>query len=258
MASIGQLAAGVAHEINNPIGYVNSNLKSLTAYVQDLLEMIAAYETAEAALPAEQLSSLAALKATLDIEYLKTDLPAMLGESQEGIDRVRKIVQDLKDFSHTDEGTFNWADVHAGIDSTLNIVANEIKYKADVVREYGALPQIECLPSQLNQVFMNLLVNAAQAMPGEPRGKIVVRTGCKGDEAVWLEFIDSGSGIPAENLKRIFDPFFTTKPVGKGTGLGLSLSYGIIQKHHGKLSVTSVLGEGTCFRIELPVKQPEA
>ena len=257
MASIGQLAAGVAHEINNPIGYVNSNLKSLAAYANDLLEVLAAYESAETALPAESRANMAALRERLDLYYLKEDLPAMLSESQEGIDRVRKIVQDLKDFSHTDEGSFVWADVHTGIDSTLNIVANEVKYKADVIKEFGALPEIECIPSQLNQVIMNLLVNAAQAMPADSRGTISVRTGCDAVSAasIWIEVSDNGSGIKPENLARIFDPFFTTKPVGKGTGLGLSLSYGIVQKHHGHIDVTSTLGVGTTFRIRLPLSQ---
>ena len=263
MASIGQLAAGVAHEINNPIGYVNSNLKSLAAYADDLLAILAAYEAAEAELPAAAREALLALRQRLDLDYLKSDLPTMLEESQEGIDRVRKIVQDLKDFSHADEGSFVWADVHAGIDSTLNIVANEVKYKADVVREYGTLPEIECIPSQLNQVVMNLLVNAAQAMSGEPRGTITVRTGFletgaeSGAASVWIEVADTGSGIAPEHLARIFDPFFTTKPVGKGTGLGLSLSYGIVQKHHGHIEVDSVQGRGTRFRISLPVRQAQ-
>ena len=256
MASIGQLAAGVAHEINNPVGYVNSNLKSLDAFIGDILELLDAYEAAADALPAERRTGLAKLREKLDIDFLKTDVVAILKESQEGIDRVKKIVQDLKDFSHVDEGSFNWANIHAGLDSTLNIVRNEIKYKADVVKEYGDIPAIECLPSQLNQVFMNLLVNAAHAMPAEGRGTIRVRTGRSGDETVWIEMSDNGCGIPEANLSRIFDPFFTTKPVGKGTGLGLSLSYGIIQKHHGKITASSAPGNGTLFRITLPVHQP--
>ncbi|MDQ5945319.1 MAG: two-component system, NtrC family, sensor kinase, partial [Pseudomonadota bacterium] len=162
------------------------------------------------------------------------------------------IVQYLKDFSHADEGNFAWADLHHGIDSTLNIVANEVKYKADVVKEYGTLPQVMCSASQLNQVFMNLLVNAAHAMPADRRGHITIRTRLE-DGQVVLEFTDDGSGIAPENLKRIFDPFFTTKPVGKGTGLGLSLSYGIIEKHGGRITVESTVGVGTTFRITLPV-----
>jgi two-component system NtrC family sensor kinase len=252
MASIGQLAAGVAHEINNPIGYVSSNLKSLGDYVADLLRVVDAATAAE--MPPTSRTALDAVCREVDLDYLREDLTAMLAESREGIDRVRHIVQSLKDFSHTDEGNFAWADLHQGIDSTLNIVANEVKYKADVVRDFGELPQVECILSQLNQVFMNLLVNAAQAMPAEKHGSITIRTRQVGTNVV-LEFSDNGSGIPDEHLKRIFDPFFTTKPVGKGTGLGLSLSYGIVQKHQGIISASSTVGEGTCFRIELPISQ---
>jgi signal transduction histidine kinase len=180
-----------------------------------------------------------------------------MSESRDGIQRVRKIVQDLKDFSRVDaRQEWEWANLHAGIDSTLNIVNNEIKYKADVVKQYAVLPDVQCLPSELNQVFMNLLVNAAHAITAD-RGTITVRTGCAGDEA-WVEVADNGCGIPPENLKRVFDPFFTTKPVGKGTGLGLSLSYGIVKKHGGRLEVESEPGRGTCFRMTLPVKRPVA
>jgi signal transduction histidine kinase len=258
MASIGQLAAGVAHEINNPIGYVNSNLSMLGQYANDLLEMIGIYELAEPGLAPVERATVKAHRQRLDIDYLKTDMQAILTESKEGVGRVKKIVQDLKDFSHPDEGRFLSADLHQGIDSTLNIVANEIKYKADVIKDYGKLPEVECIASQLNQVFMNLLVNAAHAMPVERRGKIFVRSGVGADETVWIEIADDGCGIPPENLKKIFDPFFTTKPVGQGTGLGLSLSYGLVQKHHGQISVTSEPGQGTCFRIVLPVSQPAA
>ena len=257
LASIGQLAAGVAHEINNPIGYVHSNIGALETYLRDLFRMLQAYEAAEAAITGDQAAALKALREELDLDFLKKDIPALMDESKEGIVRVKKIVQDLKDFSRVDsQQEWQLADLHKGIDSTINIVANEIKYKADVVKEYGEIPEIECLPSQLNQVFMNLLVNAAHAM-GEARGCITIRTGCQGDR-VWLEFADTGSGIPEEIRKKIFDPFFTTKPVGKGTGLGLSLSYGIIEAHHGNLSVDSEVGKGTTFRIELPVRHMDA
>ena len=256
MASIGQLAAGVAHEINNPIGYVQSNLGSLGNYVQDLFHMLDSYETALAALPADHpaVQTLRGVQKEVDLEFLREDVPQLLAESGEGISRVRKIVADLKDFSRVDNNQeWQWANLHQGLDSTLNIVNNEIKYKAEVVKAYGELPEIQCLPSQLNQVFMNLLVNAAHAMSG-PRGTITLRTGRDG-EHVWVEVADTGSGIPPEVINRIFDPFFTTKPVGKGTGLGLSLSFGIVQKHHGRIDVQSQVGQGTTFRIELPIRQ---
>lgn len=259
LASIGQLAAGVAHEINNPIGYVHSNIGALEKYLGDLFDMLTAYESAEAAIsdPAAA-EKVQALRKSLDIGFLREDIPQLMKESKEGITRVKKIVQDLKDFSHVDTSDeFHWANLHQGIDSTLNIVANEIKYKADVVKEYGDLPEVECLPTQINQVIMNLCVNAAHAMSDEVRGKIIIRTGCAG-ENVWIEIADTGKGIPPEILTKIFDPFFTTKPVGKGTGLGLSLSYGIIQNHNGRLTVKSEVGKGTTFRITLPIRHVDA
>jgi two-component system NtrC family sensor kinase len=257
LASIGQLAAGVAHEINNPVGYVFSNFGTLTKYLDDLFRMLAAYEQAESQLAGTPAAlKLAQLRSEIELDYLKEDVPQLMAESCEGITRVRKIVQDLKDFSHVDaRQEWEWTDLHRGIDSTLNIVNNEIKYKADVVKEYGALPEVQCLSSELNQVFMNLLVNAAHAI-GPQRGTITIRSGQDLDR-VWVEVEDTGSGIPRENLSRIFDPFFTTKPVGKGTGLGLSLSYGIVQKHNGLLEVDSEVGRGTRFRVTLPVRQTE-
>ena len=255
LASIGQLAAGVAHEINNPIGYIFSNFGSLEKYLADLFRMLAVYEECEACQPnSPALSDIRALKAAIDLEFLKEDIPTLMHESKEGIVRVRKIVQDLKDFSHVD-ATQEWqfANLNAGIDSTLNVVNNEIKYKADVVKEYGDLPEVQCMASQINQVVMNLVVNAAHAM-GTERGKITVRTGVTGSYA-WFEVQDTGSGIPQDVLPRIFDPFYTTKPVGKGTGLGLSLSYGIIQKHTGHIEVHTEPGLGTTFRVTLPVVQ---
>ena len=257
MASIGQLAAGVAHEINNPIGYVNSNLGSLQDCMDDLLKVIDLAQAARAGMRESDAQAFDAVCAEVDLPFLREDLPEMIGQSREGIDRVRRIVQDLKDFSHADEGVFAWSDLHQGIRSTLNIVANELKYKADVQCEFADLPLVECIQGQLNQVFMNLLVNAAHAIPGERRGQIAIRTRTCGDGVI-LEFSDDGVGIPQENLNRIFDPFFTTKPVGKGTGLGLSLSYGIVQKHHGRIEVDSTLGQGSTFRIFLPLSQPVA
>ncbi|MEJ5999360.1 ATP-binding protein [Paucibacter soli] len=258
LASIGQLAAGVAHEINNPIGYIFSNFGTLERYLADLFEMLAAYEAAEAALPdGETRAALKAKRAKVELDFLKEDIPTLMAESKEGISRVRKIVQDLKDFSRVDNSQ-EWvlADLHQGIDSTLNIVNNEIKYKAQVHKQYGEIPEIECLPSELNQVFMNLLVNAAHAITAD-RGNITIRSGADAD-LVWVEVADDGAGIAPDNLSRIFDPFFTTKPIGKGTGLGLSLSYGIIKKHAGQIQVRSELGVGTCFRITLPLRQAQS
>jgi signal transduction histidine kinase len=255
LASIGQLAAGVAHEINNPIGYIFSNFNTLEIYIDNLLSMLKFYEDAEAsiAMP-DVVAMLRATRERVELDFLKEDIPVLMRESKEGIVRVSKIVQDLKDFSRVDGGQdWQWANLHKGIDSTLNVVNNEVKYKADIVKEYGVIPDIECLPSQINQVILNLVVNAAHAISAD-RGKITLRTGTD-DGTVWIEVADTGAGIAKENLSRIFDPFFTTKPVGKGTGLGLSLSYGIVQKHRGRIEVESEIGKGTCFRITLPIQR---
>jgi signal transduction histidine kinase len=255
LASIGQLAAGVAHEINNPIGYVYSNLGTLERYVHDTFEMLDQYEQAEVAISDNEiLEKLKATKNRLDIVFLKGDLNALMSESKDGITRVKNIVQNLKDFSHVDiADEWHFSNLHIGLDSTLNIVNNEIKYKADVVKKYGVIPDVECLSSQLNQVFMNILVNASHAI--DAHGTITISTGQQ-EEEVWVEISDTGKGISPEHMKKIFDPFFTTKPVGKGTGLGLSLSYGIIRKHHGRIDVQSEIGKGSTFRVWLPVKHP--
>ena len=252
MASVGQLAAGVAHEINNPIGFINSNLGSLKEQVEGLLSVIAAYEQTESALAAQPalLESVHRAKEQADLDYLRDDIHSLIDESREGVVRVKQIVDNLKDFSRVDLSEWHFANLEQGLESTLNIVWNEIKYKAEVVKEYARLPEIECIASQINQVFMNLLVNAAYAI--EERGTITLRTGFDTSE-VWVEVEDTGAGIRPEHLARIFEPFFTTKPIGKGTGLGLSLAYGIVQRHHGRLDVRSKVGRGTTFRMSLPI-----
>jgi PAS domain S-box-containing protein len=257
MASIGQLAAGVAHEINNPVGYVYSNLGTLEKYLADIFAMLEKYEEAEALMDCHEhaVDEIQRFKEQIDLGYLKNDIRSLLDESREGLTRVKKIILDLKDFSHSGaDEEWKWADLQQGLESTLNIVWNELKYKCEIIKEFGELPPVYCLPSQLNQVFMNLLVNAAHAI--EQRGTVTLRSGLEGEE-VWVEIADTGKGIPPENLKRIFDPFFTTKPVGKGTGLGLALSYNIVAKHHGSIEVRSEPGKGATFRVRLPVEQPE-
>ncbi|MCQ4272045.1 ATP-binding protein [Pseudomonas kuykendallii] len=245
LAAIGQLSAGIAHEINNPTSFVASNLNSLGDYVKQLLALVDALpNTAELDL----------LKREFDYHYIREDINVLLAESADGVGRIKKIISSLRDFSHVDDEHFVLADIGPGIDSTLNVVNNEIKYKAHICNELAPLPLIECIPSQLNQVFMNLLINAAQAIAD--RGRITLRSGHDA-EGVWVEVEDNGCGMSADTVRRIFEPFFTTKPVGKGTGLGLSLSYNIVQKHSGRLTVDSRVGEGTRFRVWLPLRQPQ-
>lgn len=252
MASIGQLAAGIAHEINNPIGFVNSNMGSLQNYFETLFVALDTCEQVIAELPnsTQIVARFAQVKAESEIDFLKQDIVDLMKESREGLRRVTDIVQSLKDFSHVGEANWQDADLHRGLDSTLNIVNNEIKYKADVVKQYGQLPLVRCLASQLNQVFMNLLINAAHAI--KERGTITLRTGVVNDW-VWVEISDTGAGIPEDIMNRIFEPFFTTKPVGSGTGLGLSLSYGIVRKHGGRIDVRSEPNKGSSFTVHLPI-----
>ena len=250
MASIGQLAAGVAHEINNPVSFVNANLGSLQRYVAGLLDTVSAYEQYEVELSPATRAALAQVKQAADLEYVREDMPALLVESLDGLQRVKSIVQGLKEFSHVDEAHVQRANLEAYLETTVKIVWNELKYKAELVREYSGIPEVDCMPAQLSQVFMNLLVNAGQAI--HEHGRITLRTGHDARN-VWVEVEDTGSGIRPEHLSRIFDPFFTTKPVGQGTGLGLSISYGIVRKHGGQIEARSELGSGTCFRVTLPL-----
>ncbi|WP_321923760.1 histidine kinase [Burkholderia sp. BCC1998] len=254
LASIGQLAAGVAHEINNPIGFISANLNTLRTWVRSLLDVIAAHEAALPQLEPAARDALTALRGAADLDYVRDEIVTLIDESIDGAVRVRRIVQDLRDFSRPGSGEWSVADIHAGLESTLNVVHNELKYKADIVREYGDLPLVECLPSQLNQVFMNLLVNAAHAMP--TRGVITIRTSSDGEQ-VSIAISDTGTGMTPDIVRRIFDPFFTTKPVGQGTGLGLSVSHGIVERHRGTIDVTSEPGRGTTFRVRLPIRRAQ-
>lgn len=242
MAAIGQLAAGIAHEINNPIGYVKSNLNTLAGYIGNLLHLIAAYE-------AKDGEEIEVMKRMMDYEFVKDDVITLMGETQEGVARIEKIVQDLREFANGDDAEWREADIHEGLDSTLNLLHNELRHKAQVIKQYGAVPPVRCLSAQLNQVFMHILLNAVQAVGKE--GLITVRTRAEGDSAI-VEVEDNGEGIPPDRINRIFDPFFTTKPVGAGTGLGLSISLGIVQRHGGQITVANEPEGGVTATVVLP------
>jgi len=262
MASIGQLAAGVAHEINNPIGFVGSNLATLADYLKDFSALLGHYSNVKKNLknagleklpkdiPA-MIETIEKFEEDIDIDYLREDVTELLADCAEGTERVRKIVGDLKNFAHPGNEKLKLMDINNGIESTLNVVSNEIKYKAEVIKEFGELPHVEGFPQQINQVFMNIFVNAAQAI--EKKGTITIKTQVQG-KGVKIEISDTGPGIAEENMSKIFDPFFTTKPVGKGTGLGMNIAYNIIKKHKGTIDIASKLGEGTTFTIILPGK----
>ncbi|MDO5609999.1 MAG: ATP-binding protein [Pseudomonadota bacterium] len=256
LASIGQLAAGVAHEINNPIGYVHSNLATLQEYTEGIVAMLGDYAAAVSSAPAEQVAALAQARQTHDIDFIISDLPQLMTESREGIERVIRIVQDLKELSRVDrDKQMRPADVLKGLESTLNIVWNDLKYKARIERLLTELPPVECHLSEINQVFMNLLINAGHAIEGQ--GVITLGSGVNESE-VWVSVSDNGIGIGEEHLRSIFDPFFTTKPAGRGTGLGLAIVRSIMDKHHGRVEVSSDPGQGSTFRVVLPLVQPDA
>lgn len=251
LASVGQLAAGVAHEINNPIGFVNANMGTLGQYIDTLFEVIQQYEGLFDHIPSSPIlqSEFHQIQSNAELRFVKSDVQSLLAESLDGLRRVKEIVQSLKDFSRVGETVWVEADIHQGIDSTLNILKNELKNKATIIKKYAKMPALKCNISQLNQVFMNMLVNAGHAITG--KGIITIETG-ESAGMVWIKISDDGAGISPEHISKIFEPFFTTKPIGSGTGLGLSLSYGIVKKHQGKIDVFSELGKGTHFTISIP------
>lgn len=243
MAAIGQLAAGVAHEINNPIGYINSNLNALSHYVSQLMGLTNMIETAKT------LDEVKAQLTAMDYGFLREDIQNCIRESTEGTNRVRDIIAALKDFTHADDGRMEACDLKDVFQSTLKLVHNEVKYQCEVEEVYQSESPVLCNANQIKQVAMNLIVNAAHAI--EQQGVIRIRTG-EDQAGVWFSVEDNGHGIPYEVQRHIFEPFFTTKPVGRGTGLGLSLSYNILQRHGGSLTFESTPGKGTAFTGWIP------
>lgn len=249
MASLGQLAAGVAHELNNPAGFIYSNmeiLKDCTAGIERLLQ---AYDDAQ--LPPALAAEIDAVKKDIDYQHSLQDIRSIIADCHDGAERIRDIVQNLRLFSRLDEAEFKKVDIHEGIESTIRLLSQY--YGSDrlmLERDYADLPPVDCYAGQLNQVWMNLLVNAAQATPSN--GKVCITTRLENETAV-VSISDTGSGIAPEHLKKIFDPFFTTKPVGVGTGLGLSITYGIIERHGGFITVDSHKDSGTTFTVTIPI-----
>jgi len=268
MSSLGQLVAGVAHEINNPVNFIYGNIDPARNYIQNLLELLELYQH-HCPLPGSEIEDKAE---DIDLEFVKQDLPKLLESMRVGSDRIREIVRSLRYFSRTDEAEMKDVDIHEGIDSSLLILQNRLKANGDypgiqVIQEYADLPKVECYPGQLNQVLMNILSNAIDAMQ---EGCQVQGVKCGNTPTIWIrtkvldnritiQIVDNGPGMKDAVRQRLFDPFFTTKPVGKGTGLGLSISYQIIvEKHGGQLHCFSQPGEGTEFAIEIPLRQSKS
>jgi two-component system NtrC family sensor kinase len=255
MASVGQLAAGVAHEINNPMGYITSNLNSLGRYAEKLAQFLELQEkTLENCTDPETRSAIMEQKRQLKMDFVLKDLRELIAESLEGAKRVSKIVQDLKSFSRAEGNEAVLSDLNEYIRSTVNVVRNEIKYVAELDLQLAEIPQVICRPQQISQVVMNLLVNAAHAIVD--KGVITLRTE-QVDGWVEISVSDTGSGIAPELMEKIFEPFFTTKVAGKGTGLGLAISIDIVRKHGGELLVSSERGTGTTFTVRLPLEGKE-
>lgn len=266
MASIGALAAGMAHEINNPMGFLSSNLKTLGQYAVDVLELLDRYRTLVATVKKGQKSpeavkqvrgigaSIAELESRLDVDYLGSEIPQIISESTSGAQRIQQIIQNLRAFAHPGEEMVQSTDLHKGLDSTLTLLKNELLFAGVTVsRAYKATQEVGCFPQQINQVFMNIFMNALEAM--EKGGTLTIRSQDT-DAGVSVSISDTGCGIAPDNLPRVFDPFFTTKDVGQGTGLGMNVAFNIVQKHSGTLSVESRPGEGTTFTLTLPVPSP--
>jgi signal transduction histidine kinase len=257
MASIGQLTAGIAHEINNPLAFVSSNLNRFHEYFHDVSSLLQFWKEFGGTLSGEagmkqQLAALQEAERKTDLEFVAHDFEELMLHTRDGVGRIKNIVNQLRGFSHISNGGFAVADLNQAIEETLTIVWNELKYKATIRKEYGTLPPVKCNLSELKQVFVNLMVNASHAIV--EKGEIHIETFAD-DVHVTLKISDTGGGIAPEHLKKIFDPFFTTKPVGKGTGLGLWIVSTIIQNHHGTITVESIVGKGTTFTVLLPIDQ---
>ena len=253
MASVGQLTAGIAHEINNPINFVTSNISPLKRDLDDIMNLLNMYSDAsEKSDPQDEFKNINKFKDEIDYDFILQEIKQLLNGIEEGAKRTIEIVRGLRNFSRLDESDKKLSDINEGIESTLLMLRNQLKNRIEVIKEFGSIPQILCYPGKLNQVFMNILNNASQSIEGE--GEIIIST-TYGNKNVFISIKDSGKGMSKKIMDHIFEPFYTTKDVGKGTGLGLSISYGIVQEHNGKIEVKSELSTGTEFIITLPVEE---
>jgi signal transduction histidine kinase len=259
LASLGQLVAGVAHEINNPLAFVSNNVAVLERDLKDMIALIGLYRQVAAPADAEHqeiYTQIDHLSAQLDLEYTLNNLPQLIERTREGLRRIERIVKDLRLFARVDEGEWNEVDLNPGIESSANMVQGYARKRGvRLVTDLEPLPPVRCRGARVHQVVVNLLMNAIDACM--PEDTVTIRTHADPNASgVLIEVADTGSGMDPAIQQRIFDPFFTTKPIGEGTGLGLSISYGIIREHHGTIEVQSTLGEGTCFTVRLP-REPD-
>ncbi|VAX34902.1 Signal transduction histidine kinase [hydrothermal vent metagenome] len=257
LASIGQLAAGIAHEINNPVGFINNNLELIREYSVSYEKILDSVENLKGSIEEEDLikakecvKQLATMEEEVNLNFIKESFKDLLADSVEGVERVKKIVMDLRTSVHCDEEKVEEVKMEEVIEGVISIIWNELKYHVELKKEYGNIPLVKCNPQRLGQVFMNLLLNASQAI--KEKGEIGIKTYCD-DQYVYVNVTDTGEGIPKEDFGKVFDAFYTTKPIGKGTGLGLSVSYEIIHKHNGEITFDSEVGKGTSFTVKLPI-----
>ena len=254
MATLGQLVAGIAHEINNPVTFISAGVDSLKTNIDEIMQVLDLYHKVTADTASETLPEIEELKEKIDYGQALSEVGNLLEIIKTGTERTTEIIKGLRSFSRMDEDILKVADIHENLNTALILLRNKYKDRITIEKEYSAIPQIECYPGQLNQVFMNILTNAIDAI--DKKGKVIIRTS-KSNQMVQISISDTGIGIPEEIRSKIFEPFFTTKEVGQGTGLGLSISHGIIEKHMGQIDVNSVVGKGSEFIISLPIKQTQ-